>query len=83
MPLLLEIFGNICTVITCFPDFEVINVEIILSFLNKPFSYITKKSERKFKYLQNEKGLLVEVKSTFHHFKKVFSCQKGFKLSQT
>ena len=43
---LLEILGNMCIVIICCPVCEVINVEVNHSFLIKPFSYITKKSEK-------------------------------------
>ena len=40
--------------IVCFPDFDVINFEINLIFLTKPFFYMTKMSRQKFKYLENE-----------------------------
>ena len=43
-------------VIVCYPVCDVINFEIYLSFLTKPFSYMTKYSEQKFKYLKNEKS---------------------------
>ena len=42
--LVLEMLGNICIVIICFPVCEVMNFEINLSILIKPFSYMTKKS---------------------------------------
>ena len=48
-PLCREILGNICIVI-------VINFEINLLFLIKPFFYMTKKSRQKCKYLENEKN---------------------------
>ena len=38
LPLLLEIYGNMCILIICFPVYDVIN----LSFLIRPFSYMTK-----------------------------------------
>ena len=44
LPLLLEMLGNMCTVIICLPTSDVMNFEINLSFLTKPFSYMTKKS---------------------------------------
>ena len=53
--LLLEILGNTCIVIICNPVCDVINFEISLSFLIKPFSYLTKKSGQKCKYLEKEK----------------------------
>ena len=37
---------------------------------------MTKKSREKFKYLDNEKSFLGEIKSMFHFFKRVFRCQK-------
>ena len=39
--------ANIGTVIICYPDFDVINFEINLSFVIKPFSYMTKKVRKK------------------------------------
>ena len=42
LPLLMEISGYICIVIICYPVCDVINFEIYLSFLIKPFSYMTK-----------------------------------------
>ena len=42
-----------CIVIICFPVSDVIYFEINLS--------LTKKSEQKFKYLQNEKSFLGEI----------------------
>ena len=59
---------------------DVIKSEINLIFLIKPFWYMTKKSKQKLKYLESEKSFWGEIKSYFHHFQRVFSCQK---LSQT
>ena len=42
--------------IVYFPGWDVINFEINLIFLIKVFSYETKKSKQKFKYLENEKS---------------------------
>ena len=44
-----------CIAIVCFPGCNVINFEINLIFLIKPFFYMTKKSRQKFEYLGNEK----------------------------
>ena len=44
LPLLLEISGNMSIVIQVY---DVIDFEIYPSFLTKPFSYITKKSDQK------------------------------------
>ena len=46
---------------------DVVNFEINLIFLIKPFSYMNKKSREKFKYLENEKSFEREIKSVFHH----------------
>ena len=43
LPLLFEILSNMCIAIVCFPGCNVINSEINLIFLIKPFSYMTKK----------------------------------------
>ena len=56
LPLFLEILGNICIAIVCFPCCDVIYLEINLIFLIKPFLYMTKKSKQKLKYLVNEKS---------------------------
>ena len=45
-----------CIEIVCFPGFDVINSEVNLIFLIKPFLYIDEKSRQKFKYLENEKS---------------------------
>ena len=69
LPLLLEILGNKCIAIVCFPGCDVINFENNLIFLIKPFFYITKKSIQKFKYLEKENSFLGEIKSIFVIFK--------------
>ena len=66
--LLLEILGNMCILIACFPGRDVINFETNLILLVKLFFYMTKKSRQKFKYPENEKGFWGEIKSIFHHF---------------
>ena len=42
--------------VVCFLGCEVINFEINVIFLIKPFFYIPKKSRQKTKYLENEKS---------------------------
>ena len=59
------------------PGCEVIKFEMKLIFLSKPLCYMTKKSGQK---RQNEKSFPGEIKSTFHHFQRVFISKK---LSQT
>ena len=56
LPLLHKISINMCIIIVCYPVCDVTNFHIYFSFLIKPFSYMTKKSEQKFKYLKNEKS---------------------------
>ena len=55
--LLLEILGNMCIGIVCFPGCNVMKFETKLIFLIKPFFYMNKKSALKFNYLENEKSL--------------------------
>ena len=71
--LLLEILGNMCTAVVCFPGCDVINFEINFVFLMKHFSYMTKNSREKFIYVENKK-------SFFHHKKHFSSYLKGFHL---
>ena len=53
----------------CFPACDVISFEIKFSFLIKPFFYITKKSEQKYKYLKKKKSFKHKIKSIFIIFK--------------
>ena len=46
-----------CLQFASFPDCEVINFEINLIFLIKPFFYMTKKSSQKFEYPENEESI--------------------------
>ena len=55
LPLLLDILGNMCNVMVCFPVCDVINFKINLIFLIKSFFCMTEKSRRKLKYFENEK----------------------------
>ena len=54
--------------IVCFPSCNVINFEINLILQIKPFFYMTKKLRQKFKYLQNKKKFIGEIKIIVHHF---------------
>ena len=56
-----------CIVIVCYPGYDAINFEIYLSFPIIPVSSMTKKSEQKFKNLQNEKSFSGEIKNLLHH----------------
>ena len=62
--------------IGCYLVCDVINFEVYLILLIKPFSYMTKESEQTFKYLKNERAFKVK-RETF------FIIQKGFQLFQT
>ena len=75
LSLLLEILGNVCIVSICCPVCDVINFEINLSFLIKPFFYITKKSGQKCEYLKKKRALTWNKKH-------VSSLLKGFQLSE-
>ena len=61
LPLLREILGKMCIAIVCYPGCYVINFEINLIFLIKPFFYMTDKSRQTFKYLKNEKSFQGEI----------------------
>ena len=52
----LKKLGDTCVAVICFSVCDVIDFEINLSFLIKPFFSITKKPEQKSKDLKNEKG---------------------------
>ena len=68
LPLLLEILGNMCITIVCWPGCDVIRFETNLIFLIKPFFYKTKKSRQKLKYLENKNSFWGEIKYIFHDF---------------
>ena len=79
MLLLLEILGNMCIVIICLPVCDVVDFKNNLSFIIKPFSYLTKKAEQKFKHLKNGKGFSHEIKSLFHYFERAFFSWQKFR----
>ena len=54
-PLLLEILNNMCIAIAGVPGCDVIILKINLIFLIKPFLFMTEKSRKKLKNLENEK----------------------------
>ena len=56
LSLFLEVFGNMCIAIGCFWGCGVINFKVNLIVLIKPFFYITKKSRKKLRYLENGKS---------------------------
>ena len=72
--LLLEILGNICIAMVCFPGCDIINFEINLIFLIKLFFYLTKMSRQKFKYLEIEKSFLDEIFIIFKELSVAKNC---------
>ena len=74
LPLLLQILGNMCIEIVCFPGCDAINFEINLNFLIKSFFYMTKKLRQIFKNVSRARAF------NFHQYQRAFSCRK---LSQT
>ena len=58
--LLPEILGNMCTAIVCFPGCNVINFEIDLIFLIKPFFYMTKMLRLELNILRTERAFKVK-----------------------
>ena len=69
-----------CIVIICLPVCEVVDFKNKLSFIIKPFSYMTKKAEQKFKHLKNGKGFSHEIKSLFHYFERAFLAARNLDL---
>ena len=51
-----EILGNMCIVVVCFLDCDVISFEIIFIFLIKPFFCVPKNSRQTFYCRENEKS---------------------------
>ena len=76
LPLLLEIFGNMCIAIVCWPDCDVINFKSNLTFLIKPFLYMTKKARQKLKISWERKELLRWNKKHFLLFLSDFQLPK-------
>ena len=60
LPLLLEILGNMCITIVCWPGCDVIKFEIDLIFLMKLFYYITKKSRKNLNTLRTKSAFEVK-----------------------
>ena len=65
----IEIFRKTCAAIFRYQFCDVINFEIYLSFLTKPFSSMSKSSEQKLKYLKKERTFSGEMKTIFCLFK--------------
>ena len=68
----IEIFRKTCATIFRYQFCDVINFEIYLSFLTKPFSSMTKSSEQKLKDLKKERSFSGEIKTFFRLFKRTF-----------
>ena len=67
--LLLEILGNASIAIACFSGCDVINFEINLVFLIKPFFYMTKKSRQNSNILRTKRDFKVQRKAFLIIFK--------------
>lgn len=57
-----------CIVNACLPGYGIINFEINLIFIIKPFSYLIKNSAQKIEYFKNKNSFQHEIKRTFHYF---------------
>ena len=57
-----------CIAIVCFTVCDVINVKVNLTFLIKPFFYMTKKSRQKLSYLGNKNRFQDKIKIIFRDF---------------
>ena len=75
LSLFLTIFGNTYITIVCLPVWDVINFEINLIFLIKPFCYKTKKSRKNLISWERKELLRWNKK----HFSSIL---KGFQLSK-
>ena len=73
----LEILGNMCTAIVCFPGFDVMNAEFNLIFLIKSFFLHVQKVTTKFLMSWERKELIWWNKK---HFSSIL---KGFQLLKT
>ena len=78
LPLLLEILGNMCFKIICWPGCDVTKFGINLIFLIKSFCYMTKKSRQKFKYLENRQSFWAQIKNIFIIFKGLSIAKKFY-----
>ena len=58
--LLLEILGNKCIAIVCFPGCDVINFQTNLIFLIEPFFYMIKKSDKNWNILGTKRAFKVK-----------------------
>ena len=60
LPLHIEILGNMCIAIVCFPGCDIMNFEINLIFLMKPFFYMTEKWRQNLNILKKKRALAVK-----------------------
>ena len=72
---LLEILGNRCIVIICFPFYDVMNFQMNLSFLIKPFFSVWPKNQDKNLNILGTKRKS-EIKNMFHLFKALWLARK-------
>ena len=65
LALILEMLGNMCMTIFCFPGCDVINFEINFVFLIKPFFYMPKIEDKNLNILRAKRALKVKWKTFF------------------
>ena len=87
LPSRFEMLDNMCIVIISCPGCDVINFEINLSFLIKPFFYLTNRKGQKSKYLRMKRATNMKQKAFFINFKglsvvrKCLRCASGLYIS--
>ena len=69
LPLRLEILGNTCIAVVCFPVCAVVNIKINLILLIKPFFYMAKTLRQNLKILRTKRTFKVRPKAFFINFK--------------
>ena len=72
LPLHCEILGNMCIAIICRPGYDIMNFEVKLIFLIKPFYLHDQNLVTKTKYLRYLRKIN-EIKNVFHHFQRAFN----------
>ena len=69
LPLVLEILSNMCIAIVCIPGCDIINFEINLIFLTKPFSTWPKSQDINLNILRTKRDFKMKKKAFFIIFK--------------
>ena len=77
----LQIPGNVCIVLVCYPVCDVMDFEICLSILINPLSYMSKNLEQQLKYCKNKKCFYGKINK--EHFSSFLMDFRLLKLFQT